>query len=191
MADYGTNKNILWLVDHLGHNGNMHGAGMYYLNTIPLINRHKYSITLCVLRKRNSLSKYFENRGIKIDHLERSKFDPLTLLDILKIIKNQDIDLIHAHGYGASNFGRIAGVIARIPTIVHAHDDDPDYPAYQKIADYFLSDFTYKAIAVSESVKESCINKRKIRRGQDTGIAKWHLAGAFFHTSSGAHTERT
>ena len=32
----------------------------------------------------------------------------------------------------------------------------------QKVADYFLSHFTHKAIAVSGSVKESCINKRKI-----------------------------
>ncbi len=32
----------------------------------------------------------------------------------------------------------------------------------KSLADYFLSHFTHKAIAVSESVKESCIAKRKI-----------------------------
>ena len=26
--------NVLWIVDHLGYNGFMHGAGKYYLNSI-------------------------------------------------------------------------------------------------------------------------------------------------------------
>jgi glycosyltransferase involved in cell wall biosynthesis len=70
---------------------------------------------------------------------------------------------MHAHGYGAANFGRLARMIRKVPIIVHAHDDDRKYPLHQKIADRLLAKFTDKGIAVSESVKDSSVKKRRIR----------------------------
>ena len=43
-------------------------------------------------------------------------------------------------------------------------DDNSNYPWHQKLIDSFLSGFTKKTIAVSESVKESCIKKRKVNK---------------------------
>lgn len=154
--------NLLWLVDHLGYKGAMHGAAKYYLNTIPLLNRNDFNVKLCVLRGRDELTKRFEEKGIDIRHLGRNKFDPNTLFDILGIVKKADIKVIHAHGYGASNFGRMARIFSKASVIVHAHDDDSKYPFHQKVADYLLSPFTDRAIAVSESVKEAAVTKRRI-----------------------------
>ena len=111
---------ILWLVDHLGYNGVMHGAAKYYLNTIPLFDKNEFNVVLCVVRSEDNLTKYFRDKGINIKHLGRSKYDPRTLFDIIKLIKSMDISLIHSHGYGADNFGRVAGVLSGIPTIIHA-----------------------------------------------------------------------
>jgi glycosyltransferase involved in cell wall biosynthesis len=154
--------NVLWLVDHLGYGGAMHGASKYYLNTIPLLNKNNFKTILCVLRERDSLTKQFEDKGISISHLGRNKFDPTTLFDILKIIRKEKINIIHAHGYGASNFGRLARMINKTAIIVHAHDDDSKYPFHQKVADFLLGRFTDKAIAVSASVKEASVKKRRI-----------------------------
>ena len=164
MGDNSKRMNILWLVDHLGYNNAMHGAGMYYLNTIPVFDKRKFNIILCVLREEDYLIKFFKDKGVNICILGRGKFSPMTLFDILSITKKEHIDIIHAHGYGAANFGRLAGMIHGIPAIVHAHDDDRYYPLYQKLADRLLRNYTDKAIAVSESVKESCINKRNISK---------------------------
>ena len=161
-AEYQYKMNVLWLVDHLGYNNAMHGAGMYYLNTIPVFDKMKFNIILGVLREEEYLVNYFTDKNINIRILKRGKFSPMTLVDILRIAKEEHIQLIHAHGYGAANFGRIAGMIRGIPTIVHAHDDDRYYPLYQNLADRLLRNHTDKALAVSESVKKSCINKRHI-----------------------------
>ena len=163
MADYKGKMNILWLVDHLGYGGAIHGAATYYLNTIPLLNKSDFNAILCVLRKRDSLTKQFEDKGINICHLGRNKFDPRTLFDINKIIRKENINIIHAHGYGSANFGRLIKIINKIPVIVHAHDDDRNYPLPQKIADYLLRNLTDQAIAISEAVRVSCIKKRNIR----------------------------
>lgn len=162
LATYLKKINVLWLVDHLGYDGAMHGAGKYYLNTIPVFDKGKFNITLCILRGKDNLTKYFEDQGIKIYHLERGKFDPMTLFDLIQLVKKEGINLIHAHGYGSANFGRLAGILQKIPTIIHAHDEDSYYPWYQGLIDFFFSSFTDRAIAVSESVRKSCIEKRKI-----------------------------
>ncbi len=154
--------NVLWLVDHLGYKGIMHGAGKFYLNTIPFFDKSKFNVTLYVVRERDDLTMLFENAGINIKHLNKGKFDPRTLLEISNIIKSEKIHLIHSHGYGSDNFGRIAGKIFNIPTIIHAHDDNSNYFWHQRIADFLLIPFNQEAIAVSETVKISCVKKRKI-----------------------------
>jgi glycosyltransferase involved in cell wall biosynthesis len=158
--------NILWVVDHLGFGGLMHGASKYYLNTIPCFDGHKFNVSLCVLRRSDHLTKEFEEKGIKVIHLSRGKLDPLTLFDLIKLIRDSNIDLIHTHGYGSDNFGRIVGKLLRIPTIIHAHDENSNYPWHQKLADLFLKQYTIKAIAISEAVKESCIKTRKIDKNK-------------------------
>jgi glycosyltransferase involved in cell wall biosynthesis len=154
--------NILWLVDHLGYKGIIHGAGKYYLDVLTLLNKNKINVILCVLRERDQLTKLFEYQGIKIRHFTRSKFDPRALSDLIKVIKEEKIELVHSHGYGSDNFGRIAGALLKIPTIIHAHDENSNYPWYQNLADLLLKGVTYGAIAISESVKKSCVVKRRI-----------------------------
>jgi glycosyltransferase involved in cell wall biosynthesis len=161
-AENNKRMNILWIVDHLGYNNAMHGAGMYYLNTIPVFDKKKFNVILCVLREEDYLIKFFTDKEVNLRILGRGKFSPMTLVDILRITKEEHIQLIHAHGYGAANFGRLAGMIRGIPTIVHAHDDDRYYPLYQNLADRLLRNHTDKAIAVSGSVGKSCVNKRHI-----------------------------
>ena len=154
--------NILWVVDHLGYNGFMHGAGKYYLNSIPHFDKKKFNVSLCVLRVRDNLTNQFESKGISTRHLGRGKIDPRTLFDLIKLVKHENIDLIHCHGYGSANFGRLTRLFTGIPVIVHAHDDDRNYPWHQRISDILLRKCTDKAIAVSETVRESGIKKRKI-----------------------------
>lgn len=152
--------NILWLVDHLGFDGSMHGAGKYYLSTIPFFDRAQFSIHLCVVRHRDRLTRDFEKNSIPITHLGRDKFDPLALVDVVRLCKKRNIHLIHAHGYGASDFARLAGKMIKVPVMLHAHDDDPNYPSYQMIADRLLKNWADKAVAVSASVKHACVQKR-------------------------------
>ena len=154
--------NILWIVDHLGYNGFIHGAAKYYLNSIPYFDKNRFNVSLCVLRERDNLTRQFEEKGIEIRHLGRGKIDPRTLFDLIKIIKNEKINLIHCHGYGSANFGRLTKIFTGVATIIHSHDDDSNYPLYQKISDFLLKNYIDKAIAVSESVKITSIKIRHI-----------------------------
>jgi len=155
--------NVLFVADHLSYEGKMHGGGRFFLNVLPRFNKSKYNVIPCVLRKKDALHDFFMSQGINIRYLRKTKFDPSTFITLLKIIKEEKIDILHLHQYGASNFGRLAGFIAGVPVIIHSHDNDPNYPLYQRIADIILAPVTDKVIAVSDSAKESTIEKRSIR----------------------------
>jgi glycosyltransferase involved in cell wall biosynthesis len=175
--------NVLWVVDHLGFDGILHGAGKYYLITIPYLTQNKFNTTLCVVRGRDHLTKYFEDAGINVKHLGRGKLDPRTLFDLLELIKSLDVQLIHTHGYGSDNYGRIVGKLLGIPTIIHAHDDNSNYPWHQNLADLLLVPFTKNAIAISQAVMESCITKRRVNKNKLTVLPNGILFDKFVSVS--------
>jgi hypothetical protein len=79
---------------------------------------------------------------VDITYLEKSKFDPTTLPALLRVIDRKRIDILHLHGYGATTFGRAAGALRRIPTILHEHANLTDTPWFQKVVDRGLEPFT-------------------------------------------------
>ncbi len=161
MNETGTSINVLWVVDHLGFDERIHGAGMFYLNVIPAFDDRAFNVGLCVLRKRDSLHRYVVERGIEpVHYLGRSKYDPLTIFDLRRVLLRGQTDIMHLHGYGANNFGRLARTFLRIPTIVHQHDPATYYPFYQKVADRIFLRFTDATLAVSESIRHATAVKR-------------------------------
>ncbi len=155
--------NVLVAADHAGYQGRLAGVGRYLLNILPRLDRNCFNIILIVLRDTASLKSELKKEGIKLIHLNRKKFDPSTLYDFVKIIRRERIRILHLHQYGTSNFGRIAGKLLGVPTILHAHGPDLNYPIYQWIADRLLAKQTHCALAVSEAVKEECVKNRAIK----------------------------
>jgi glycosyltransferase involved in cell wall biosynthesis len=92
--------------------------------------------------------------------LGRSAFDPRLIADIGREIERTHAQILHVHGYAASNFGRIAARRAGIPLILHEHFADPKMPPYQKIPDLFLRNLIDHAIAVSQSTADFLIKER-------------------------------
>ena len=155
--------NVLQVCDHLGWEGSrMHGVKRLFAWMIPRFDRDRYNVSLVSLRKKDLSEETLESFGIDITYLHKSKFDPATLPALLKVIDRKKIDILHLHGYGATTFGRIAGAMRRLPTIVHEHANLTDTPWFQKIADTALEPMTDIAIAVSQSTAAFVVNARKI-----------------------------
>jgi glycosyltransferase involved in cell wall biosynthesis len=81
---------------------------------------------------------------------------------MLRVIDEKRIDILHLHGYGATTFGRLAGALRGIPTIVHEHANLTDTPWFQKVADRLLEPFTDIALAVSQSTADFVVHARLI-----------------------------
>ena len=155
--------NVLQVCDHLGWEGSrMHGVKRLFAWMIPRFDPERYSVSLVSLRKKDLSEETLESFGVDITYLHKSKFDPATLPALLKVIDRKNIDILHLHGYGATTFGRLAGAMRRLPTIVHEHANLTDTPWFQKMADAALEPVTDIAIAVSQSTADFVIRARKI-----------------------------
>ena len=140
----------------------MHGVKRLFSWMIPRFDPARYNVALVSLRKKDLSEETLESMGIDISYLHKSKFDPATLTALLKVIDRQQIDILHLHGYGATTFGRLAGKMRGLPTILHEHANLTDTPWFQKIADRMLAPATDIAIAVSKSTAEFVIKARQM-----------------------------
>jgi glycosyltransferase involved in cell wall biosynthesis len=155
--------NVLQVCDHLGWEGSrMHGVKRLFAWMIPRFDPARYNVSLVSLRKKDLSEETLDSYGIDITYLHKSKFDPATLPALLKVIDRKQIDILHLHGYGATTFGRLAGGMKRIPTILHEHANLTTTPWFQKVADAVLEPLTDISIAVSRSTADFLVNARQL-----------------------------
>jgi glycosyltransferase involved in cell wall biosynthesis len=155
--------NVLQVCDHLGWEGSrMHGVKRLFAWMIPRFDPDRYNVSLVSLRKKDLSEETLDAYGVDITYLQKSKFDPTTLLALMKVIDQKQIDILHLHGYGATTFGRLAALRRRLPVILHEHANLTDTPWYQKVADVCLEPLTDIAIAVSKSTADFVIRARKV-----------------------------
>jgi glycosyltransferase involved in cell wall biosynthesis len=140
----------------------MHGVKRLFSWMIPRFDPERFRVSLLSLRRKDLSEETLDGLGIDVSYLQRTKFDPMTLPDLLKVVDRKQIDILHMHGYGATTFGRLAGAMRRIPTILHEHANLTDTPWFQKVADSLLEPYTDIAIAVSRSTAEFVVNSRQL-----------------------------
>jgi glycosyltransferase involved in cell wall biosynthesis len=163
MGAAGRRLNVLQVCDHLGWEGSrMHGVKRLFAWMIPRFDPERYNVSLVSLRKKDLSEETLDAYGIDITYLHRSKFDPATLPALLKVIERKQIDILHLHGYGATTFGRMAGGMKRIPTILHEHANLTTTPWFQKVADAVLEPLTDISIAVSRSTADFLVRARQM-----------------------------
>lgn len=154
---------VLHVIDKLDISGaSIHGVTQALKWWISSFDKLEFHFAVCSLRARESGGKFLEREGISVFYLGKGKFSPMTLPQLLKLIRQVKPHLLHLHGFGASNFGRIASLITGIPNIVHEHAVLIDQPFYQTIADAILSPLATKAIAISKPVRDYMIQRRKV-----------------------------
>ncbi|HXE80001.1 MAG TPA: glycosyltransferase [Vicinamibacterales bacterium] len=164
MSHPGRPLNVLQVCDHLGWDGSrMHGVKRLFAWMIPRFDPTRFRVSLVSLRRRDVSEETLDALGIDIEYLHRSRFDPATLPALLKVIDRRKVDILHLHGYGATTFGRAAGAIRRLPTILHEHANLTDTPWFQKIADRILEPYTDIALAVSNSTARFVRDARLVR----------------------------
>jgi glycosyltransferase involved in cell wall biosynthesis len=154
---------VLHVCDHLGWEGSrMHGVKRLFAWMLPRFDPLLVKPALISLRRRDLSEETLDALGIDISYLQRGKFDPATLTDLMKEIERRKVDVLHLHGYGATTFGRLAAKFTRLPVVLHEHANLTDTPWFQQVADRLLAGTTDIALAVSESTADFVRDARRI-----------------------------
>lgn len=154
-ADEATrNHRILHIMDKVSvDRSKIHGPARQIAYRVPFYPPERFKVMLCNLRQEDAACDVLRASGVEVVSLNRGKFDPRAFLDIVSLTRRWKPTLIHLHGYGSHNFGRITGKLLRIPTIIQEHFVDHRLPAYQRAIDLLLHRFPKKGLAVSTAVK--------------------------------------
>lgn len=124
--------NILFLSDHLGHpEGRLHGASTYFLHVLPDLVRRLASVTVCFLHAPHPAAQRLQDAGVDPIFLNRSKWDPLAAADVVKLIREKNIELIHAAGMKGTLVARWAAHRTGAVCISHFHDANVVSPPIQ------------------------------------------------------------
>jgi glycosyltransferase involved in cell wall biosynthesis len=115
---------LLWLGDHFGYAGvTIHGATTYYLSVLPRLKQAGVKLTACFLGSSHPAIADLVKQGVEPVVLGRRKWDARALGDILSIMRERDINLVHAAGMKSIFLSRVA---ARywydVPVVSHFHD---------------------------------------------------------------------
>jgi glycosyltransferase involved in cell wall biosynthesis len=157
--------NVLWLIDHVCYDGSLHGGGRLYWTILPRFDATRLRVVPCFLRASDAVREVFRNSPTPVRILDKGKYDLTTLWTILKIIREEKIQVMHLHCYAASTFGRIASLLTGVPAIIHDYDTQIyfPYPWYLAAADKALSPATRGAVAASPMVRDYMVKTRSVR----------------------------
>lgn len=153
-------KKVIHLVEDLGV-----GGLERVLATIVLgLDKHKFDVEVWCLAQGGTIARELTNKGIILKILGiDSYYNPLNVVMLSNLIRRAGIDILHAHGYFAGTFGRLAAILAKTPIVIaHVHTTDYDLSSRNRIIEKFLSYFTDRILCVSRAVQKFVVETEKI-----------------------------
>jgi glycosyltransferase involved in cell wall biosynthesis len=151
------------------------GVENMLLKVVKGYDKSRFNVSICCLKEGGAIADELERLGFKVEILNRMKghgFDLGTVTALCRFIKKGNIHILRTHHYHANLYGRMAGIIARVPVIISSFHDvykSPERPKFhRRIINFILSFFTDKLIAVSKEVASDIIeydwvNPQKIK----------------------------
>jgi glycosyltransferase involved in cell wall biosynthesis len=154
---------VLHVCDKFGVRGSsIHGVSRLFSWWFPRYERARFEPALVGLKHPEPATDWLATQGIPVHHLRRGRFDPRILGDLVRLVRERGIRILHVHGYAAADFGRLAARVTGARLVLHEHFADPRMPAYQGLADRLLRGATDAAIAVSGSTRDFLVRERHV-----------------------------
>ncbi len=151
-------------------NSKVYGGNEEHIRAlIKYLNKEKFSV-LTAVPENSEFGEVLKNENFKIAHNEiSSKFSFRSLINITRIIRKNNIRIIHTHNRREDLLGAVASLILRIPHVVTIHDRINMNQKGERVSNFnamlykfILKHIPKKIIAVSEATKEDIIQEIKI-----------------------------
>ncbi|MFP4144593.1 MAG: glycosyltransferase [Phycisphaeraceae bacterium] len=145
---------VLVVSDHLGYaDGSSHGVTTYFLDVLPRLAREGVDVRPCFLRGRHPAAAKLEAAGLAPVFLGRPRWSPRPVLDLVRLIRRQKVDVVHAAGMKGTIAARLASRVTGVACVVHFHDTSPPSPVVG-LLQRRLAGWSDRALACSDAVRE-------------------------------------
>jgi len=160
---------VLTLLDTL----HLQGAENVAVNiAINLKNSEHYSPFVCITRKGGILEEKLQEHNIQYIILERNHFYEIhKFTPVSKLIKDNNIKLLHAHKIGSNLWASLISRYFQIPAIAHYHGYDYEIKKTTHIiANKIIGILSFEIVAVSELLRQNLIKSEGINPSKITTI---------------------
>jgi glycosyltransferase involved in cell wall biosynthesis len=145
---------VLMLVDNVNEESG--GAERFAVGLAAALPAQRCEVWLCTTRvARGPLIATLGNAGVRHLHLGRrpGRLDPVAFRPLARTLRNQRIDVLHAHMFGSNVWGTLIGRMCRVPVVV-ANETTWSYqgqPLRRTLDGQLIGRFADTFVAVSEA----------------------------------------
>lgn len=155
---------VLFVMDKIGYPGGVsHGPAHYIRNVFPRFDQALVNSHLCVLSPRHPFAEQLEAAGVRPLFLNRQKWDPRCLTDLIGLIHQHNIEVVLLAGMKACLVGRLAARATGTRTILHVPDMNP-MGSILRFMQRRLAGWTDLAIAISQPVRDYVIEEMRVSK---------------------------
>lgn len=165
------------------------GAEQVVIRLAAGLDRRRFEPLVCCLDRPGPFAPQAEAAGVEVVSLDkRGPLDARAAWRLARLLQSRGVDVVHTHLWGASFWGRLAAVGARVSVIVTTeHNVDTWKKAHHLALDRALAPATTHLVAVSQQVREFYEARgvgrgrwRVVYNGVDTSAALRRGRGAAF-----------
>jgi glycosyltransferase involved in cell wall biosynthesis len=146
--------------------GQLNRAGaeqqLYYL--VKGLNKEKFCPVVVSLSQGGYWSEEIRKLNVQVIEIPRSKHKEVSrLIRLVRVLKKSRPQMIHTFLFSANTYGRVAGILARVPFIIASERNLPeigkDKNVFKLYIDKFLALFTDGIICNSRKAADTLIKK--------------------------------
>jgi len=148
---------VLTLVDRLGSGG----AETLAARIATGLDRSRFEPLVCVTRPTDPAAvAEVEAAGARVLTLTRtSRFAVWHWLPLVRVLRRERVDVLHAHNIGSNMWGTVIGRLARVPAIVaHEHGSEATPRTLRRLADRHIVGRADLVLAVSEADRRRLVD---------------------------------
>jgi len=118
------------------------------------LDRKRYRTRVLCLTGQGVIGEELQRAGITVDCFDWNAARRLReIVRLARWLREQDVEMLHTHGYSAGVLGRLAGLLARTPVLIaHLHTTDWGFAIRQRWIERGLSWITDRVICCSHAV---------------------------------------
>ncbi len=149
--------NVLYIIWSLG----LGGAEQVVINLARGLDKSRFKPYVACLNDEGRFADELKKEGISVFALNKVKgLDFSVVPKLVRIIRENNIQIVHTHLWGANFWGRFAAKAVGVPVIIASEHGIQEYRTpLHFLIDRYLSKYTDKIIFVSESVRQAYWNK--------------------------------
>jgi glycosyltransferase involved in cell wall biosynthesis len=154
--------NLLHLITEL----DIGGAEKLLLSLVRKLDSDRYNVIVAYMKGEGKLAKDFKDSGIRVFDLKmKNRIDARAIIYLYRLLKRENIKILHTHLIQADICGFLAGKTAGVPVIISTRHNPDEFRKKFSIPvwlDGIFANHSDRIIAVSNAVKDFLIKHEKI-----------------------------